>query len=265
MTKALLDTTIVVDQLLGSASKRNAAASLLSTFLDTRTVAYALLELRRGALGNFIYAYNVLAECDSVEEAHDRIQAAGAFKPRRGQIGTKAIVRALEAAKNAPQVPEQDARMATLAYLGPEIFRAWKARKSVAKKTTHPLSCFVQDELLLDGGRLRTKSGHLGCQPKVHCGAAVHLKELEDAVQELVDALRPPKKGESEKREISNIRSALKEVLKRDKGEFPRRKCAALGDAYFCLVADQDEVILTTNKGDFEMLAAPLGKAVEHP
>lgn len=264
MTKALVDTTVVYDQLLGNETQRARAVKALDGYDQSRTVAYAFRELRSGALGTWILAHNKVAEADTIEDAVDKLLAIGMAAPRKAQVAMRAIVRGLVAAKTAPATPEQDQRQALVAFLGAEAVRAWKSRKSTAHKVTHPLACFLQDDLVLEGTQLRTKSGRLGCQGGVSCSAAMHLKQFEVEIEKLVLALRPGK-GEQQKPELSKMRAALKEVLASPKGDFPRKKCRALGDAYFCIVAEVDEDVVTTNKSDFAFLTKALGKNAVNP
>jgi hypothetical protein len=149
------------------------------------------------------------------------------------------------------------------------IFDAWRKRRSVVKQIVQPLGCFSDSELELDGSLIRFPNNKPGCLERCACGAAIELKRCSNEVQMVVDALRPPpKKGTAEpqeKPETSNRRRALKEVLAQDSGKFPRKYCRAIGDAYFCVMAPNGAVLLTTNAVDFEPMAKVLNKTVVTP
>lgn len=261
MTKAFLDTTILVDLLLGAPAKQEVAKDLIGKYSETQVPAYAFKEMRSGPLSHLVFTYNLLASRDTFEEVTSQLSRLSQFQARRFSVGMTSIVRGLVAASATAQT-EEDKKRSVQAWLLREIQKAWRRRRRVTSKVVAPLACLVEDDYELRDGRLRTSIGSQSCTPGVPCSAALHLKGRASDVQVLVHALRPKKKGEFLKREWSSRRSALKEVLKHRAGEVPRKHCRAFGDAYICLMAPSDSVILTTNKVDFEPLSKALGKKV---
>jgi predicted nucleic acid-binding protein len=259
MSKAFVDTTILVDALIGPPRRQAAAKLKLKFFTETQVPVYAFKEMRAGPLSHLVYTYNLLASRATFEEVTTQLSVLGQFQSRRFSVGMTSLVNGLIAAGCSTQ-SEEDKKRSVQAWLLREIQKAWMRRRKLTTKVVSPLACFSEgDYQLQPDGRLRSPAGL--CSAGLPCSAALHLKGREKQVSLLVEALRP-KKGEAVKKESSNRRHALKEVAKRRAGEMPKKYCRALGDAYICIMAPQDAQLLTTNLSDFEPLAKALGKRV---
>lgn len=268
MDKAFVDTTILCDILLPHANSaaKIAARAALARYKATSVPTYAFVEFRSGPLGYYIFAHNQLAIHDTIGNAVASINTKSAYMPRKGMGSLNAIIRAITHVAVTQKVrpngqPEVDVKRQLQSYLRTLIVKAWNARHQVTDSVVRHLSCFMDEQLQLVDGQLRLRGTNTACMPNVACGAAIELKNMAVDVQKVIDVLRPSK-GEVVKPESSSRRNALKELLSKPSGKFPRNRCRALGDAYFCIMAPSDHEILTTNTVDFVPMATVLKKQV---
>lgn len=262
VSKAFVDTTILCDAIgLSSQAKEQAAQAALGKYAVTEVPIYGLKELRAGPFSSWLLAHNILVAEDTIEAAQERLARVSAFKPRQNVVSTQALLRGLiQVAQTKKIAADYDVKTELENYLCRRILSIWSKRKSIAK-VVQPLGCFVDEELELENRQLRFVGGS-GCLTKANCGAAAELKKNPESVRKILGALRPPKTGTPEKQETGRRRGALKEVLAKGPDDFPKKDCRALGDAYFCIMCPDDSDILTTNRVDFEPMAAVLGKVV---
>jgi len=272
---AFLDTTILCDSLLAEDARQKAVRQALSTYQKTELPIYALREFRSGALANWVLGHNVLTSSATFAEAGTLMSRRGAFAPRKLSVGMTALSQGLSAVLNVPATAlpapfhsgqgtaEEALKREVEAWIARKVFQAWQKRKKVASHHTHPLGCFIDSDLAMVGNQIRPKDERWECATGATCGAALELKQQTADVEALVEALKEPGEGKKEKSETSGRRRALKDVLAKTPKEFSHKRCRAIGDAYFCIVAPKAADILTSNKVDFEPLAAPLNKKLK--
>ncbi len=268
MTKAFVDTTVLCDLLLPTsrAQSKTAAAAALRSYTETELPSYALREFRAGALGYLVLLYNVLVAHDTIEAALERFETLTARKPRQHVAGVKAIIRGMLCVRTADpnEWTESAIKKQLETWLCGEISQAWQQRRDNFDRVVQPLACFIEGELEIVDDQLVTTGGTLHCDSLARCSAAAALKGKSGEVDLVLKALRPAK-GSFASTEIGSRRKALKEILRVRPDRFDKRRCRAIGDAYFCIMAPKDSAVLTTNIRDFKPMADVLGITVKAP
>jgi hypothetical protein len=256
-TKAFLDTSVLADALL----KRNlaqgrAARSAILQYDDVVLCQYAIKEFRSGPFSYFVWLYNKLLQCSSMQqffEAFARIIRS----PARNRSSTSAEALAevfstqnLESSFSL----DMDSIRADLRLV---ILRAWRERRKLSTEVVGILPCYEENPDLIQNER-GFDLGRLSCKKGIDCAAALHLQLTGDAAN-----LRPVVQTQSEKRENSKRAAALKSAV--NGRSINPSECRALGDAVIVSFAPADATILTTNLLDIEPLAAKLGKTATSP
>ena len=262
MAEAFIDTTIVCNVLLPTTSGQDTAAkAAVGSYAVAAVPMYALREYRAGPLGYWILAYNVLVMHDDIKSAQDELASKSAFKPRQQSATLRAIVEGLIEVGLVGATTPVDLKRELENYLLRVISAAWDLRRGVGTDVVQHLGCFTDAEFDIVDEQIEIAE----CRREAPCGAALELKKRSDDVQTILDVLRPPKKGHSEKTETTSRRAALKDVLDKPPSKFDKRRCRAIGDAYFCIMAPSGFDILTTNSSDFAPMATALGKTIVTP
>lgn len=268
MPKAYIDTTVLTNALL----KRNwplgkAAIAGIARYASSSLPVYAIKEFKGGPLANYVYVHNKLVSTQSLAQT---IAAIHGVVRKRYQVSTalEALAEAARAAGGATtsqleqkygekarsdRVNCDEYRLALKAL----IFRAWERRRKVTSYVIQPLACYSEEKPFEKQGLIRLDPKR--CDPKPECCLALAFRAdtrqrraLERAIQE------EPQKPENARRlqALASLRSGK---------PMTEKMCRDLGDAIFAFFAPADCTILTTNRRDFDPLAASVGKNVDSP
>ena len=133
--------------------------------------------------------------------------------------------------------------------------------------TVQPLACFVDGDISLgDAGELRGPDS-FNCSPNERCAAAAYIYDDKASLKKMIEALHPDNLDDvaRKKNENSSRRNALKDLLAEGPMKFNKRKCRAIGDAYFSGMCPPGFALATSNSVDFEPLCNALGKKIVTP
>lgn len=269
MTKAFVETTILVDALLKEGEKKKAATKALGMFSETLLPVYAIKEFKAGALTYFVWVHNKLVETKSYDDTLAAIQKI-AMSPKKYLPATAVEALAVigkdykklplgQLAEKYGEAATLDAMLCDHARLSVKrrIAKAWRQRRQLTHRVVFELPCYAEPEPSFEG------SGQLDLAPtacekgKQCCIAKAHNESADVAT---LERAVPTGTG---RREDSKRKAALK--LIRLGRPFSHGDCRALGDAVFALQCPDDAAILTTNSRDHRPLAEALGKKVLTP
>jgi hypothetical protein len=257
MTQAFLDTTILADATLKDRKTRDQTGAALRQFEVVEFPAYAIKEFKAGPLFHYRYVHNVLVDHRSFTGALGRVMALRKT-PMKNKFSTalEAVDRLIR--ENPWAMSDEQYAEDLRIHLKRIIFDAWDYLLSYADRITFPLECYELSEPreLADG--IRIVFDNRGCEG-APCALAARFHGHQHELGLLVTAIRQqPLKRENAKRLGAIAR--LQEL-----GQLSDSECRDMGDAVFALLAPAGFVILTTNIGDHEPLAAALGKKAGHP
>jgi predicted nucleic acid-binding protein len=271
LAKALVDTTIIADALLKRGEAQRAAKQALASFEETLLPVYALKEFKAGALRNYVWFHNKLVlhgYADAIKALQrmsltprryttsTALEAIHAAIMSKQKLSLGDLVTKYGSAANHTEVIRDQWRLALKAI----ILQAWRRRRSVTTKTEEPLFCYFELDIREDASGLLDHKPTT-CQNLGECEIAQRFRKDLNCIQELRDCvLQQDRKPENDRRS-----GALKRLLRSGKDPINDRDCRALGDAAFVLLCPKDWVILTTNRKDFESLAAAVGIKIEYP
>ncbi|MCA3559780.1 MAG: hypothetical protein IOC82_01960 [Aestuariivirga sp.] len=260
--RAFIETTILVDLLLKRKSRRSAVKVALSKFSETLLPQYAIKEMKAGALFACVWLHNKLVTTDSIPDA---IQAVHAMSrtPRRYLVSTAleawAVAEESIASKSylpnqvvTPAAREKLRRQEMINLIRSQIMLGWRRRRKSFTKVVSPLTCYVEDELILVGERIET--GKIKCAHEPCCLKEQFFDKIEDTKTLMAECAKGDR-AEDKKRY-----SALRHIARTPKREIDSDMCRSLGDAVFALQSPADATIVTTNMKDIAPLAGALGK-----
>lgn len=269
MSRAFVETTVLVDALLKEGAKKRAALDSIRSFSESLLPVYAIKEFKAGALKNFVWVHNKLVDTGSYEATLAAVQRVS-MSPRRYLPAT-----ALEALKTVAddyrkltsaqlvQRYGKGAHLDAMLYdharlsLKRRIAKAWRQRRRITTSVVCQLPCYVEPSMSFEGAGLIDLSP-LSCDRGTACCIAVTYAHSPD-----VHALERAIPANASRPEDRRRKAALKLVrLGRPLGD---KDCRDLGDAVFALQCPVDAVILTTNDRDHRPLASALGKMVSTP
>jgi hypothetical protein len=267
VSKAFLDTTILVDGLLKRGEPRTKALAALRRYDFAEFPIYAIKEFKAGALYNWVWLYNKLKDTGSHAKTLAAIKAVMAYKKNRAataleglaelERGQRATFGDLQAEYGKQADPDSVAAERLRLAARVRIFTAWRKRNSLGTPVV-PLPCYMEKD------PYEGRDGLLSCSPMVcddkpECSMAPALRARNADLVKLREAVsKQPSKAENTRRS-----RALKELIRNR--PLTDSLCRSLGDAVFALFAPADAVVLTTNIGDHQPLAEALGKRVEAP
>lgn len=266
MSKAIIDTTIMVDVLLKTRQAKDVAEWSLTQFTETSLPVYAIKEFREGAFRAYVWLHNKMVETKSLELTLDAIQAVR-MQNNLQQTALKALaesqgsIAALghdkDAIENKYGITYNmfEVQLAELQlYLRKKISQSWRRRRSFTTKVICELDCFPERDPTIQSSGIIDLSPNV-CQRGEDCCLARDLRKNLDVVDSLKEALEPHlKKPENHKRS-----KALSETKKRKIDSTNESVCKGLGDVAFALYCEHGSKVLTTNTIDHEILANALG------
>jgi hypothetical protein len=265
VSKAFLDTTILVNLLLKRGEVRKRSQDALKRFDGVDFPVFAIKEFKAGALSNWVWLHNKLVATRSLAKTLDAIRAVMLFKKNLASTALEALADLgkqskstfadLESQYGKQADPDVVAADRLRSGAKTRVFLAWRARRSIGAATV-PLPCY------LESGPYEV-DGLLSCKPVKcdadDCSMAPALK----ARPADLNALRDAVKAQPIKPENARRAKALKELIRNRPVD--DSLCRSLGDAIFAFFAPNGSVILTTNIRDHGPLAQALGKKAEVP
>lgn len=269
MAGCFLDTTLVVE----FAEKSSLAADWGDDHLKEHTPAeapfYALRELLAGKVSYLCDAHNRLQAAETLPEALRAFSRMPSVVGRRRDVPLQALIDELtNVYPGNPGATLDELKREMLQSLALRIARLWNnARKSKQYSVIQHLACFSGGKLTRDAANaLRGPGDSFGCDPSERCAAAAYIYDDQAALGSMVNALHPTSLGAlAEKNENKQRRVALKELKSQGPERFSKKRCRALGDAYFAAMCPPGSHVVTTNAADHVPLCSALGKSVVSP
>jgi len=261
MSKAFVDTTILVDVLLKTGSQHNNAKTVLESFDETELPVYAIKEFSGGALQNFVWLHNKFVQTGSFSKTIGMLHAVSRT-PKRYLTSTaiealqEAVASAPESKMTAKELYEKygdDA--ATLDAIQADSYRlelkarildAWSRRRAVTSSVVEKLDCYLEKDPTQSMKIIKLNSN--SCQGR--CAVAKRLREFPGDLNGIITVLKKEQGNEAARRH-----KALKEIKRKPKSDVTKNQCRNFGDAVFCILAPADSSIITTNERDFRPLA----------
>ncbi|WP_229511865.1 hypothetical protein [Paraburkholderia terrae] len=265
-----MDTTLVVE----FAEKSPLAKTWGSNHVKANTPAeapyYALRELLAGKVRYLCDAHNRLQAAESLPEALDGLLKLPPVSGRKRDVPLKTLVEELSKAFQQDRAGTlDDHKREMLQSLALRVTRLWNnARKAKNYDVIQHLACF-NDGALSRGtaSTLRGPSDSFECLASEQCAAAAYIYDDQASLSKMVNALHSGNldPAAADKNENKQRRAALKELKTTGPGAFQRRRCRALGDAYFAAMCPAGSEVVTTNSVDHLPLCTALGKKVVSP
>jgi hypothetical protein len=270
MTKAFLDTTIIVNLLPKRGEPHTRCKAALGRFNKVQFPEYALKEMKAGPLFAWIWLHNKCV----VERSFERVIRGlhSMANSRRKNLPNTALEAIAETGssrrmqmgrlveKYGPTATE-DAVHCDRMRLGlrRRITSAWSDRRSFGAELIYPISCFPNDDLRMKSGMIDCLP--LSCDSKRGCDIAVLMgRQPKD-----VAALRTVAQSDQSRRENVKRSQVLRHILRTPNRPINDSQCRSIGDAVFALLAPEDSVVLTTNIRDHLPLADAVRKRAEEP
>ena len=192
------------------------------------------------------------------------------FQGRKGATKQQALAQVLsQLLTNDPAAPRSTISEDALDALALKAAGLWSRAKTHKRLDyVQSLGCFNDGDLSFgEANELRGPNDSFNCRAKERCAAAAYIYEDKAAIQKMIAALHPNVLGSelAAKRENSQRKKALEELLREGPHKFDKAKCRAIGDAYFAAMCSAGSTVATTNMQDHLPLCRALGKAVEEP
>jgi hypothetical protein len=267
LSDSFVDTTILVAVADPHDGKNANAEAALAARAQNDLPNYALRELQAGVLRYLCDVHNVILSSANFAEALVGLTQASAFQGRQKAAKIQIAADTLnEVFAGNPHGARSDITDEAVEALALRIAQLWLVARSHKRLTnTQPLTCFNDGDLHRGtAGELRGPRGSFNCLGEERCAAAAYMYEDKAVLQKLHEALHPDRLSPeaAEKQENKSRRAALKELLQKGPAAFSKKRCRALGDAYFAAMAPAGKDILTTNTVDFLPLCNAVGKKV---
>jgi hypothetical protein len=258
-----LDTTVLVEALLKSRRRRTKARAAVQAYAKSLLPVYAIKEMSAGALSNFVWLYNRLAESRSLAKTYQAI-ASNIRRPNRTTTSLEALQAANEAvtgldladARTPMQTDRLQAEMLALS-LRRIIQNAWRDRRKITSAVVEELECFPDEGPFFDEERRMLVMGRTKCPDRVDCSYAGELRKRSSDLESLLAVIKGSSRAEDNRR-----RAALHTLKNTPRRKFENENCRNLGDAYFALHCPENSTILTSNTRDHGPLAEALGRTV---
>lgn len=269
MSRAYVDTTILVDRVLKKGEDSQAARSALRRFASAELPTYAIKELEGGALAYYVWVHNKFVATGSLAKTL-AVLARMSMSPQKYRTATalRAIADVaamrrpvfISAARRRKTTPDQiDADFYRL-QIRRIIVKAWRQRRILISPVVLPLKCYQETGPSNDGRVIVLQSRTKLCKVQLECHLASDLKSRPKDLEKMRDAV-----SSSTKREHERCYKALNDLILNPHEPMTAEACRDLGDAVFAFFAPPGAVILTTNVKDHNLLAGVLGKSVEGP
>jgi hypothetical protein len=270
MSARFLDTTVLVGLSDLAEPTRTTHQNYVDSHQPSTIAFYACRELLAGPVQYICDAHNRLLGSQNHIEAMASLSRLPAVSGRKKQVPYQVVFDSLREIFGVGKAgtPDDFKREGLQAIMmkAVQLWRRGNAPKSVVR--VQDLGCFNGGNISIGkGGELRGPNDTFNCLKPERCSAAGYLAEDQIALDKLIDALHPSQLDDvaKDKNENAQRRKALKEVKSKGPKLFDKRRCRAIGDAYFVVMCPPGSTVATTNLRDFEPLCSALGKKVEKP
>jgi hypothetical protein len=270
LSGSFLDTTVVIEVATKLDSETTSIKKIINNNQPSETPYYALRELLAGYVRNICDVHNILLAADNPGEALIALLRYSPFEGRKRETKIQEIGLALQKAfTDNPSGSRDDVKRDMLQSLMVKAGRTWyRAARIKGVNVVQPLSCFNSGTIDLDSaGVLRGPRDSFNCIKSERCAAAGYLHDHQNDLIKLIEALHPTNLpcSVASKNENAQRRKALKELKEKGPKLFDKRRCRALGDAYFATMCPSGSDVITTNIEDHEILCSTLGKKAIKP
>lgn len=270
MAGCFLDTTALIDlsdHYLGCLAETKKA---IHEHKPVEVPFYALRELLAGRARQMCDVHNVLKSASDPGEALIGLSRRSPMEGRSKAAKIELIAEILrECYKQNPKGGRDLVKDEGLGWLKLRAQMLWKRAKAAnGLEKVQPLACFNDGAISIgSSGELRGPNDSFNCRQDERCSAAGYIYDDEPALSALIDCLNPKNLDETaaQKNENSSRRKALKELKAKGPKDFDKRRCRAIGDAYFAAMCPKASVLMTTNTSDFLPLCQALGKKAKNP
>ena len=270
VSKAYVDTSVLVDALLKKGPQCAAARTAIKRFEITELPTYAIKEFKAGALSNYVWLHNKFATLRSYTKVLNALHTESML-PRRYRTATS-LEALRDAASSMGKLTSTDlvskyganARQDSIQCdeyrlaIKVAIFKAWRLRRKLTSRVIQPLDCYAEADPFEERGLIVIEP--TSCKPDRECCMASDLKSRPSDLAKLKDTLCG-----STRREQQRCYKVLRQLIRKPKIPMSPKMCRNMGDAIFAFFAPKDSTILTTNTRDHAPLAAVLGKQVASP
>jgi hypothetical protein len=267
---SFLDTTVLMNLSQSAEPARSDSQSFVNANQPSEVAFYASRELLTGPVRYICDAHNALLAAQDHGEAivalGQRLIAARRWRDTAIQIIAQNLHDILDSrgAQSAADLKREG--LQAISIKATQLWRRANSPKNVTR--VQPLGCFNGGDISYGpGGELQGPNDSFNCASAERCAAAGWIHDDQGALSKLIDALRPSKLDAKAKVKNENTqrRKALKELKRLGPKDFSKRRCRALGDAYFAVMCPSGSVIATTNIIDFQPLCSALGKLARQP
>jgi len=270
MTKAFLDTTIIVNILLKRNELHDRCRAALQRFDSASFPAYALKEMKAGPLHAWIWLHNRCVTDRSYERVVRAIHAMARTRQKNladsaleavAETGASKRMKMGSLVEKYGASATEDVVHCDRMRLGLQrrITQAWRQPFALEADISNPLPCFEIGEFTIKRGLI--EFARLSCDWKRGCEIAAQMSRE----PEKVVALRKVTESDPSRRESNKRSQSLRHIVRTPNRPMNDNQCRAIGDAVFAFFTPADSVILTTNIKDHRPLAAALGKRAEEP
>lgn len=269
MAGSFLDTTIVIELVDGKEPNKTLAETHVAGHPPAEIPYYALKELLAGHLQYLCQTHNILLASGNVPEAILALLNRSPAEGRKREARLRILAVELERVfATNPAGQRETAKREVLEALALRAAKIWRnAHKIGTADLTQHLGCFNDGKITFGpSGELEGPRDSFNCVKAERCAAAAYLFGNKLGIQKMIDALHPTALGrEAGKNENQQRRKALKELISKGPADFDKRRCRALGDAYFAAMSPPGFSVVTTNISDFTPLCKALAKVVVSP
>ena len=269
MAGSFLDTTIVVDLVDGKEPRKKLAEAHIASHPPAEVSYYALRELLSGHLQYLCQTHNVLLASGNAAEAMLALLNRSPAEGRKREARLRALASEMDRVfATNPAGQRQTTKREVLEALALRAAKIWRnAHRIGTAKLTQHLGCFNDGNITFGAsGELKGPRDSFNCVKSERCAAAAYLYDNKADIQKMIDALHPLELGsQAGKNENQQRRKALKELLSKGPTVFDKRRCRALGDAYFAAMSPPGFSVVTTNISDFLPLCRALAKVAVSP
>jgi hypothetical protein len=258
-----IDTTILAEALLKARENRSRARTAIRQYKRSVLPVYAIKEWQYGALKNFIWLHNKLADTRSFSRTIRAIHKNFRKPYMQGtllealELGAEMLIGSDLSQADTPQKTQLAMADSARLHIRRRIDAAWRERRKLTTEVFEELPCFPDNAHSFNEETKYIDSQRQNCDLQKECCLADGFRARRGDLHKLLTAIKDETRLEDKKR-----RTALHLLLKRPKPKkpFDDANCRALGDAYFALQCPQDCAILTSNFKDLERLGGALRK-----
>src|ERR1700678_1799210 len=201
-----LDTTILIEALFKTGSRRKKARAAIGVFSKSSVPVYAIKEMHAGAMSYLIWLFNRLDETRSVLKTMDAI---GTVMKQPNRVATSMeMLRSLQSELVGSDLSEartalQTDRMLADMYISSLrriILNGWRNRRRVTTEVVDELRCFPEEAPYYDEEMKMIVMAHQGCPNGEDCSLAPRLRDRPKELQSLLKVIEGSTRSEDVRR-----------------------------------------------------------------